>query len=471
MKKLFNAFLTILLIPSLCFAAINAGTLWEFRPANGAADNGGGFADLDPGTSVDYGNQNSPELVINDGATAGIGNTTLTSAGGGFTAAMAGNIIYLQTGTNLVDGWYQITVFTDTNTVTLDRAPDDGVGGVSGADGNVGGALDIFTDAFLDNTTLIVPGQTIYVKNDGTMTLTGHISLVNDGTTALPINIIGYNATRGDNPTVNDRPLMAAGANNSNFDDYWLIKNFRFTATSQSGLRVDIGGIIHNCHANNSSGISNRSAIVQVAGEVILCEAQSVNGYAIGLNGDAVVVKNCYLHDSAIGVWNNGRDNCQFIANIISDCAVGISDAGVSGAHSILITQNTFYNGTTGLSINDGFSFVVTDNIFHTFTNGAAWTTEQLSNFFDNNCWYNASVSNVTKGDHAVNADPLLTDPANDDFTLQGGSPCLGAGMQIGVPQGVVGDYKWNIGADQDDNAAAGGGIRRHPGMGGGFGG
>jgi hypothetical protein len=30
--------------------------------------------------------------------------------------------------------------------------------------------------------------------------------------------------------------------------------------------------------------------------------------------------------------------------------------------------------------------------------------------------------------------------------------------MQMGTDQGAVGDYKWNIGADQDDVTAAGGG-------------
>jgi len=82
-------------------------------------------------------------LSITDGATAGIGITILTSANGGFTEAMVDKYIYLSSGTNLTIGWYQITGYTNTNTVTLASAPDDGVGGVSGASGKIGGTIDV----------------------------------------------------------------------------------------------------------------------------------------------------------------------------------------------------------------------------------------------------------------------------------------------------------------------------------------
>jgi len=75
------------------------------------------------------------QLFITDGVTSGIGVTTLTSATGGFIAGMVNQKIRLHTGTNLTRGVYEITAHTDTNTVTLDAAPDDGVGGLTGASG------------------------------------------------------------------------------------------------------------------------------------------------------------------------------------------------------------------------------------------------------------------------------------------------------------------------------------------------
>jgi len=40
--------------------ALDAATLFEIRDT-GHADNGGGFADLNPGVSVDYSQQNGPK--------------------------------------------------------------------------------------------------------------------------------------------------------------------------------------------------------------------------------------------------------------------------------------------------------------------------------------------------------------------------------------------------------------------------
>lgn len=435
--------------------AIDSKGLWEFRAASGSADNGGGFANLDPGTSVDYSNQNSPELVITDGATAGIGSTAFSTANGGLTAAMAGNIVYLQTGTNLVDGWYQFTVIIDTNNATLDRAPDDGVGGVSGADGNVGGALDIFTATFMNDTTLVVPGQTIYIKNDGTMTLTGAMAVTNDGTSVNPFVLEGYNASRGDKPTGNNRPLIAGAANNFYFDNYWKIKYARVTTTTSLGLRADVDSCIENCSVMNSSGSVDRSALEAGSSttKIYKCEGVSTNGDAVNLAGGSSIFFS-YLHDSNIGV-RFGGDFCKAMNNLIDTSITGISDGGTAGLDGQIIINNTIYNSTTGISSNDGSGWGVFSNLIDNCTTGASWTTEQGINCFDNNQWSNngTDVVNVTKGSNALTQNVTLTDPANGDFTLPSGAGAIGAGMQVGTDEGAVGDYKWNIGADQDDVA------------------
>lgn len=99
--------------------ALTAGTVCEIR-TTGSQNAGGGFYDRNPGTSVDYSQQDSPQLTLTDLATDGAG-TGLSSATGGFTAAMAGNLIQI-TGGTLTAGWYEITAYTDTNNVTIDRS-------------------------------------------------------------------------------------------------------------------------------------------------------------------------------------------------------------------------------------------------------------------------------------------------------------------------------------------------------------
>ena len=153
------ALLALSLIATPCGAAIDAGTVWEMR-ASGSTSNGGGFFNRDPGTSVDYSQQDAGALTAGDGTTSGIGVTTFTSVTGGFTGAMAGNVTRLISGNNLVPGWYEITSVSDGNTVFLDRAPDDGVGGVDTVSFTVGGAFDLGAAATDDEFfEQLIPGN------------------------------------------------------------------------------------------------------------------------------------------------------------------------------------------------------------------------------------------------------------------------------------------------------------------------
>ena len=110
--------------------AINATAQWRIRQ-DGANDNGGGYDPEISGAGTDYTDQSTPALSPTDLATTGA-VTTLTSATGGFTAAMIGNCIRISSGTNFDTGYYFITGYTDTNTVTLDRTPSSGGAGSSG---------------------------------------------------------------------------------------------------------------------------------------------------------------------------------------------------------------------------------------------------------------------------------------------------------------------------------------------------
>jgi hypothetical protein len=411
---------------------ISALTAWEFRASTGSATNGGGFADLNPGTSVDYSQQAASQLSLTDCATSGIGVTTLTSATGGFTAAMEGNVMYLHTGTNLTDGWYQITGHTDTNTITLDRAPDDGGGGVSAGDCEVGGALDIITDTFLDNTSVIVAGQTIWIKNDGTMTLTGTVNVGTtiDGTATNPINLKGYNTTRADNPTGTNRPLIAAAGNLFNLGDYWNIRHLRITTTSTSGFAVENFCHVFNVDSYNSSGTGGRDAFnINNSTLAIGCDGQSDNGQAFELISSNCFLYSCYAHDSADGV--QGSFNVYVINCVIDTCTVGIDLFDDNS----FISNNTIYNCTTGIKETGGFGVTaIINNITDACTTGINWSSDfGESNFIDFNCYDNTTdVTNVTKGSNAVTGDPGMTDPANGDFSIPSNSNCVDKALDAG---------------------------------------
>ena len=433
---------------------MDATTIWEVSPTAGASVNGAGFANLDPGTSVDYSDNAGPIYNQTDGATSGTGVTTFTSATAGFTAAMAGNVLQITAGTNDQVGWYQITVYTNTSTVTLDRAPDNGGGGVSGATFAVGGAFDILTDNFVEQ---LEPGNTVHIKNDGTMTLGGSIFMGKDGTPALPIVFAGYNSSRGDMPTGTNRPLIANGGNTFDSGNYVIWKHIRFTTTNDDGFQLSLGGTGYNLASNNSSGTGDRAAINIGGAIVVACDLQSVGGYAVELGtfADDRLIYGSYLHDSVYGVYvPNGADQERIINNVIdTNSTSGIEFVTASFGHHIV--GNTIYGNGVGINGISGNQLVVINNILDGNTTGAIWTTQTDSNYWDYNIWDNtADVTLVTKGENAITGDPGLTNPDAGDFTLTSGSNAIGAGVDV-TNTLVTGDYKNNIGADQDDVAGA----------------
>lgn len=118
--------------------AVNATAIWSCRP--GGSDTNGAAYDLGiSGAGTNYSKQNAAQLSLTDLASAGSGSNDVTSATGGFTAAMIGNAMYI-TGTGFTTGRYFITARAATGTVTLDRTPASSASAASGGTGNVGGA-------------------------------------------------------------------------------------------------------------------------------------------------------------------------------------------------------------------------------------------------------------------------------------------------------------------------------------------
>lgn len=384
--------------------ALSAQIIWEIR-TTGNNDNGGGFKAGASGT--DYSQQDSAQLTLTDLAMTA-GGTTLTSATGGFTAEMIGNVIRIKSGTNFTAGWYEITARADTNTVTIDRDATNGSDATSGT-GSVGGARALPTDAFFEALTA---GNTVYIKA-GTYTLTENLQIANDGTEANQLIIIGYNSIRDDNPSGINRPLFVAGTYSFWLDDSWTIKNIRLNTTEQYGLALDQCCNVFNCQSRNISSSANRYAFwhtgnSNVWGRIIDSEFCSLNGYALFFNGTVVcfIVMGSYIHNSLYGIYTlPGGVSFFLLDNIIVSCTTGFGLGSITG----LICKNNTFNGCTtgivGASVT-GSNFI--NNIIANCTTGASWTSEKKGNYWDYNNWYgnDTDVSNVTKGANATANDP-----------------------------------------------------------------
>jgi hypothetical protein len=404
---------------------INAASHWVIR-SDGDDENGALFADLDPGTSEDYSNQAAAQLSLSDIATDGAG-TGLSSATGGFTAAMVGNGIYL-TGGGATAGYYQITAYTDTNNVTIDRSAGASKSGVTG---NVGGAVLTVQDSLFE---LPEPGNIVYIKS-GTYNLSAHVYISKAGNATSPITIEGFNSTLGDDPTGDDRPLIDGQTYYfRHLGAYWIRKNVRFTSANTDYTVVSgSNGHSYNCKFGNTSADANSYALSCGSDNLIEdCEFSSSSGRGMYLAGSTHVVRS-YIHDVAVyGAVCGSANGVSFVECIFDTCTT--AGAYISSAiSSFLFECCTIYGNGIGLDIGGGYHVLVKNCQFVSNTTGASASSDKGTNEFDYNNWYDntADVSNCTKGGNATANDPGFTNAAGGDFS--GVDDADAFGMRLGV--------------------------------------
>jgi hypothetical protein len=276
--------------------ALSASTVWEVRQA-GADTNGGAFVTGASGT--DYSQQNSANSGGSNGSTTdavAAGTTTITSATASFTSAIVGNIIYLQGGSNsLAAGWYQVTAYTNSTTIVVDRTVASGTGITM----NIGGALATPGQAAAIAT---VSGMIIWIKYSATpfnfTTATagagGPLSLAS-GTN---MTVSGYDQTRGDrtgnSPVVSWASVsapgsvtyMASGAGTGK----QIIANITFNGNSVSnvsGITTSGRMTILSCLLEGFSGSACIGCTLNTNSDIVQCGA---NGCTTGFStfGQAV---------------------------------------------------------------------------------------------------------------------------------------------------------------------------------------
>ena len=402
--------------------------IWD--PSAGSNDNAGYFDASLAGAGTDYtAAQATPILALTDLACTA-GSTTLTSATGGFTAAMVGNGIYIVSGTNFTAGLYVITGWTDTNTITLDRSPAPSSNGSSGV-GNVAGRRAVFTDAFLE---LSVAGMTHRAWATATMTLTQNLSIAADGSASGVITIEGRSSTGAAEPAGDDRPLIAAGSYSlfGITPDYWIARDLRLTTEYSYGLCLGGYSTIERCKST-ATGSSHHGLRVGNYSTIIGCEASGSGNYSAGIyvNAQYITIYQCYLHDcGASGVYAYNCNSLGFVECIIDTCVNGISLT--AGYNNFYIVNNTIYGCTTGIS-GSGVAQVI-NNIIATCTTALSWNSQNYAAYYDYNDLYDCTTdrSNVAVGAHDFDADPLFTNAANGDFSRTE-TDADGLGITLGV--------------------------------------
>lgn len=389
--------------------ALAADTVWECRTTGTAGNlNGGGFSDSNKGTTgVDYSQQDAAQKTWTAGGSNNdlacvTGTSTLTSASGGFTNAMLGNLINITAGTNFTTGRYMVTGFTDANTVTLDRSPVGASNGSAGT-GYLGGALSSVNRVGSDAIPVIVAGNTLYVKA-GTYTAGNSTTGYTAGTGANPIRFIGYNTTRGDNPlAAANQPVFAQGASTT----YKLVQKsthsyIRFTGSTSNLIGSDDNTTMAFCHINfTGTGTAFNDNSNQLLRH-LFCDISSPSGTAVTMYNGVFI--GCYFHDCKTVFSTSGGNN-----PVIAFCVFDTCDSmGANSPANPTVIGCTFVNVRSGCGASGNALATYVGNIFaYCRTALTSGTSNGLfcsayNDYFSNN----TDVSGYVKGVGDIALDP-----------------------------------------------------------------
>lgn len=473
-----RAIAILLLIPAVACGALPATTVWEIR-TDGSPTNGGGYKS-NAGTT-DYSQQAAAQLSVSDAACT-TGGTTVTSATGGFTAAMVGNICYLS-GTHFTTGWYEITAYSDGNTISVDRDPTDGSNGSSGTC-NVGGALKCPGDlgVVFQTAAQSVAGMKAYVRNTGTAyaldTATantaattgygGPLDLDASQMASKAFYIKGYDPAQGRDSFAGTRPIIDANGNNPS-----------------NGAVIELDG--------TSGNNQHVCAFFEVDGDDtatngLFANSMLYNTFISCVSHNATQIG--ILRTKAVACWSysNGNHGFQEYAAIVCRSTGNGGDGFYYGTreHVACIADGntesgfdssanyTFFNSCLAVDNgNDGFS-----SAYASFVNCISYS----NGVYEYNINVASVLVNCASGDVASGRYPAATPPAIDlskveltgdpfvdrdnatigsrDFNLiatGGGLQCRAAGIS---PYGQTGYL--DIGAVQHADPAASGGETSH---------
>jgi len=434
--------------------ALDAAIDWEVRQ-DGNDANGGGWKRT-AGTT-DYSLFAAAELSATDLACAS--NTTLTSATGGFTAAMVGNVVQIASGTNALAGFYEITAYASTNSVTIDRTCATG-GNMTAGVGKVGGALASLAAAA---SVPYVAGNQFYVKYSATpYVCLGAATFSVAGSYGTHTFIHGYDTTRSIYNTDANRPTIRVADSGVTSITMLVLNGTNLVAAGlilDGNGKTEIQGISHSgawvaitrCKVLNCTN----GGIVSTY-PVINCEADTCS---IGISGGHIF--GCYAHDcTSHGFYN--------VTTIVDCLSVGNGGIGISTGNSAFIVNRciAYGNAGNGFAVS-GLNHLPVYNCIAEGNGGWGFTYQGYTSPRLFYCaTYNTSGSFSTsvvksQGCVEVTNGSVFTNAAAGDFTLNNtalrGALLRGVGFPGTFLNGNVG-YA-DIGLFQHEDAGGGGAI------------
>jgi len=424
--------------------ALPTATVGEVR-TTGSDTNGGGFCASQPSAGTDYSQQDAPVLSLTDVVTNG--TTTVTSATGGFTVAMIGNLINIAGTTFMIEGW------ASTNSITVERVTGTGTGQTA----KVGGAWA--TPGYACGQ--IVGGNKVWVKSGTyvptvvTPNVAGGTMSLPAGTLAQPTRFEGYGTVRGDKikPFI-DATLVGTNPLFNLAGDYTEVDSFQLAS-----LRMCVQINSNYSKAYRITGVGGTYCYYvgsALGASMVDCDGVSIGGQSAFRIDSPSNIYGCTAHDCtlasgfAIGVAGAVLTRCKSYNNHAKGFQISVAATLIHCTAKGNLDSGFVWLSTTQLH-SQAISCLSVSNGLYGFQSSLATAALRLMN-----CATYGNASGATYNLNAVEGMITLTADPFDDPTLLTLNDLPGAGALL---RGAAYGGNLSIGAMQQGQAADSAGV------------
>jgi len=278
-------------------------------------------------------------------------------------------------------------------------------------------------------------------------------------------NTIHTNGSQGIEITVQSSTFSNNVIYNNGLEETNASHGFYFDNTSDGGN----GCIVENNEIYNHTDTTNGDSAMRISGDNIIVRYNYChdNVYGMYLIDDESSCDSNEIYynifegatDTTSGLEAIGAKDCKIYNNVFDGTGIVFAAGTNQNCSGNLVKNNIVYHGANGISVyvaaNQGTDFVCDYNRFYLDTSTRFTWLGDAYNFAD---W----KTNSSQDAHSSVGDPLMTDPANGNFTLQITSPCLNAGTNVSLTTDYAGN---SVGVLPDIGAYEHQGVRASPGQ------